>query len=79
MGIFTAVIGVTAVTFTFIGGSLASVGWRVAFLVTPALCLVAIPMVLKTLPAQLKVRVGENTDAVGQLVLAGGVVLPTLG
>lgn len=79
MGIFTAVIGVTAVTFTFIGGSLASVGWRVAFLVTPALCLAAIPMVLKILPAQPKVRVGEKTDAVGQLFLAGAVVLLIFG
>lgn len=79
MGIFTAVIGVTAVTFTFIGGSLATVSWRVAFLVVPVLCLLAVPMVLTVLPAQPRVRVGEKTDAVGQLFLAGAVVALIFG
>lgn len=79
MGIFTAVIGATAITFTFLGGAISSIGWRVAFLVVPVLCLVAIPLVLKVLPAQPRVRVGEKTDAVGQLFLAGSVVLLIFG
>ena len=79
MGIFTAVIGLTVVTFTFLGGALSSISWRVAFLVVPVLCLLAVGIVLKVLPAQPRVRVGEKTDAVGQVFLGGAVVLLIFG
>ena len=79
MGIFTAMLGTTAIVFTFLGGTLASVGWRVAFLVVPAICLLSIPLVLSLLPEQPKVGVGNKTDVVGQFLLAGSIVLLIFG
>lgn len=68
IGVFTAVLMAFTVTFTFVGGALSDVDWRLAFLVTPivaALCFFAIPFVLPNEPV---VATGK-ADLPGQLAL----------
>ena len=73
MGIFGASIGIFTLVFTFIGGSLSAIDWRVAFLLIPiasAICFFLVPIVL---PAQEPVSKGKQ-DIVGQVLLAIGVI-----
>jgi len=73
MGIFGASIGLFTLAFTFIGGSLSAIDWRVAFLLIPiasAICFFLVPIVL---PAQKPVSKGKQ-DIVGQVLLAIGVI-----
>jgi MFS family permease len=68
IGIFTAVLMAYTVLFTFIGGALSDIDWRLGFLVTPVIavvCFFAIPFVL---PSEPVVSTGK-ADAVGQIAL----------
>jgi MFS family permease len=68
IGVFTAVLMAFTVTFTFVGGALSDVDWRLAFLVTPAvaaLCFFVIPLVL---PSEPVVSTGK-ADLPGQVAL----------
>lgn len=68
IGVFTAVLMTFTVTFTFVGGALSDIDWRLAFLVTPvvaALCFFAIPFVLPNEPV---VATGK-ADVPGQIAL----------
>lgn len=70
---FAAVSGASAVLITFSGGMLASVDWRAAFLLVPALSALAIVAVLAVLPV-VAPSVTEKRDVWGQLLLIAGMV-----
>ena len=73
IGVFGAVCGTVTLGLTFLGGSLSSIDWRLAFVVIPvgaALCIIAVRLVL---PAQPPVP-GGPADIPGQALLALGVV-----
>lgn len=68
IGVFTAVLMTFTVIFTFLGGALSDVDWRLTFLVTPVVavaCFFAVPFVL---PNESIVSSGK-ADAVGQVAL----------
>ena len=73
VGIFSAVIGLTSLVLTFVGGSLAGIDWRLAFLVAPAMSLVCFVLVPLVLPKEARV-VGTSTDALGQVLLIVGII-----
>ena len=73
MGVFTAVIMVSSLVLTFVGGSLTAVNWRVAFLIFPVVNLIGLVLVPIILPKEPKVK-GGSLDVLGQLLLAVGVV-----
>ena len=73
IGVFGAVCGTVTLALTFLGGSLSSMDWRLAFGVIPvaaALCIVAVRLIL---PSQPPVP-GGPADIPGQALLALGVV-----
>ena len=69
---FAAVAGAASVVITFSGGMLASVDWRVAFVLVPALSVLAIIAVRALLPV-VPPSVTERRDAWGQLLLIAGM------
>ncbi len=73
MGIFGASIGVFTLVFTFVGGSLSGIDWRVAFLMIPIASLICFFLVPIILPAQEPVSKGKQ-DILGQIFLALGVI-----
>lgn len=73
MGVFGAVSGGVALVTTFLGGALASVHWRLAFVLIPVLALACVPAVRMLLPVQER-RPDGPTDYLGQALLALGVV-----
>ena len=75
LGIFGAVAGLTMIVESFLGGSLASIVWRAAFLVVPTAYFIALLLVPRVLPIQSPVGSGP-IDATGQLLLAVGLVGP---
>jgi MFS family permease len=73
MGLFTAAVMFFTLPLTFVGGTLATANWRIAFLLLPAMCIVGLvltPVLLPKLPAV----AGGALDVVGQVLLGGGVV-----
>jgi hypothetical protein len=74
MGVFTAVIMTGTVVLTFVGGSLASAHWRLAFLLIPLTCLVCLLLTPVLLPEVQRIR-GGRLDLRGQTFLMAGVVL----
>jgi MFS family permease len=73
MGTFTAVVMVTTLVVTFIGGSLTSVNWRIAYLIFPVCSLIAVILVPILLPKEPAVK-GGSLDVAGQLLLGLGVI-----
>lgn len=73
MGTFTAVVMVTTLVVTFIGGSLTSVNWRIAYLIFPVCSLIALILVPILLPKEPAVK-GGSLDVAGQLLLGLGVI-----
>lgn len=73
MGIFAAVGGATVLVFTFMGGVLVGIDWRIAFLLITFMSLISIPLVLKILPPVPIVPMGK-VEVTGQILLAGGVI-----
>lgn len=78
MGTYAAVAGIATIAFTFVGGTLASIDWRLAFLVIPVAALLSLIAVFAVIPPVAGVR-GEKRDALGQVLLAAGLVLFLLG
>ena len=74
MGVFTAVVMAGTVVLTFIGGSLASTHWRLAFLLIPAMCMVCLVVTPILLPRVDRIT-GNKLDLPGQAFLAAGVIL----
>jgi predicted MFS family arabinose efflux permease len=73
MGTFTAIVMVTTVVVTFVGGSLTAINWRVAFLVFPVCSIIGLILVPILLP-KVPVVKGGSLDLVGQLLLGLGVI-----
>lgn len=73
IGIFGAVCGAGTLLLTFLGGALASVQWRLAFVLIPVVALLCVPAVRLLLPAPPRTP-GGPTDYPGQALLALGVV-----
>lgn len=72
MGLFTASNMAVTVILTFVGGSLTSIDWRVAFVLLPVIATIVLLLVPVVLPRQKRVT-GTNTDLPGQLFLFAGV------
>jgi len=68
IGVFTAVLMAYTVAFTFIGGALSGVDWRLAFLVTPVVAVVCFFVIPLVLPSEPVVSTGK-ADAIGQIAL----------
>lgn len=75
---FAASSGAAGVLFTFCGGMLAGVDWRLAFVLVPALSAVCIPAVLVLLPP-VAPTVTEKRDVGGQIALIAGMVVFLFG
>lgn len=73
MGLFTAVVMVTTLVITFVGGSLTAINWRVAFLIFPVCSVIGLILVPILLPKQPIVK-GGSLDLFGQLLLGLGVI-----
>ena len=73
MGVFTAFVMLSTLLFTFVGGVLCGIDWRLAFVLIPVatlLSLFATPFVLP----KVEVLKGEAFDLIGQLLLGLGVI-----
>ena len=73
MGVYTAVVMATTVVLTFVGGTLTGLDWRIAFLLIPAMCGIALVLTPILLPKEPRIR-GEKADGFGQLLLMAGVI-----
>lgn len=73
MGAFVGYSAVTMIIASFLGGTVASIDWRLAFLVIPALSALSMIAVPLLLPAQSRVD-GGKVDVLGQVLLALGVI-----
>ena len=74
MGVFTAVVMAGTVVLTFVGGSLASSHWRLAFLLIPVACMACLAVTPVLLPRVDRIT-GNKMDLPGQAFLLAGVVL----
>ncbi|MFN8125590.1 MAG: MFS transporter [Candidatus Nanopelagicales bacterium] len=78
MGVFSAANGITLLVVSLVGGGMATVDWRLAYLVVPVtfgLCLVVVPRLVPPVP-----RIGGGrVDVLGQVLLAIAVVAPLVG
>ncbi len=73
MGTFAASGAVAMIGASFLGGSLASVDWRLAFLVVPVLCVLCLAATIFVLPTEPKIGAGP-ADVLGQVLLALGII-----
>lgn len=73
MGTFGAFGMVGTIGASFAGGALASVDWRLAFLVIPVMCALSVVATLFLLPHQPPQAAGP-ADALGQALLAFGLI-----
>ena len=75
LGIFMAVSGVGAVVFSFLGGVLAGVDWRVAYILVPIVSALSLIAAFIVLPGDDKAdRDTSPWDIVGQALLGLGIV-----
>ena len=73
VGVFSGVISLTTLVLTFVGGSLTSIDWRVAFLLIPAFAVILLVLTPIILPAQGRMA-NPKTDYLGQALLALGII-----
>lgn len=73
MGAFTAVLMVTTMTLTFVGGALSSLEWRTAFLVIPIASAISFFIVPILLPKEPRLKL-PSRDIVGQVLLGLGII-----
>ena len=73
MGMFAAVSGALTIALSFIGGSLASVHWRLSFCVVPILSMVALVLMPRLLPDVPRTASGP-VDLPGQITLGLGLL-----
>lgn len=74
MGIFTAFMMLSTILFTFVGGVLVGINWRLAFLMLPLVAIICAVIARLVLPRIPKLR-GEAFDFLGQALLALGVIV----
>jgi len=73
MGVFTSVLMVATMVFTFVGGALSSLDWRTAFLVVPVACAICFFIVPILLPKEPRIEL-PSKDLVGQFLLGLGII-----
>lgn len=73
LGVFGAVIGLATMIFTFIGGALVGVNWRLGFLALAAFGVLFFFAVPLTLPTISRIK-GRSLDLIGQVILAVGII-----
>ncbi len=73
MGMFAAVSGALSIALSFIGGSFASVHWRLSFVVVPVLSVVALALMPRLLPDVPRTASGP-VDLPGQITLGLGLL-----
>lgn len=73
MGLFTATVMTATVIMTFIGGTLASSNWRIAYVLIPSVCVVTLLLTPIVLPKIDKLE-GQKLDLFGQGALIVAVV-----
>lgn len=80
LGTFSAAIGFFTLFITFLGSTLVGEGWRIAFLVIPALNLLALLLGFFVLPKDAKrEKITQPWDALGQVLLGLAVVFTLYG
>jgi len=80
LGVFGASTGLFTLLVIFSGSSLVGVGWRVAFLLVPALCVLTIILGLFILPKDEKgLKKGALWDVSGQLLLGFAIIATLFG
>jgi predicted MFS family arabinose efflux permease len=73
VGVFSAVVSAATLIFTFVGGTLASSHWRLAFVLVPVVCIACLLLTPVLLPKVERIG-GGNLDLVGQGLLIVGIV-----
>ena len=73
MGTFTAVLMVTTMVLTFVGGALSSLEWRTAFLVIPIASAISFFIVPILLPKEPRLKL-PGKDILGQVLLGLGII-----
>ena len=73
IGLFTAVLMVSTMAFTFVGGALSSLDWRTAFLVVPIVCAISFFIVPILLPKEPRMKL-PSQDVLGQVLLGLGII-----
>ena len=73
MGVFVSTIMVFTLVLTFVGGTLSSVDWRLAYVLLPIACAIGLVLTPVLLPKIPTIK-GNSFDLVGQALLAGGIV-----
>ena len=73
VGLFSGVIMLGTLVFTFVGGSLSSVNWRAAYLVEPVFCVIGLLLVPIMLPKMGRAA-NPKSDWLGQILLAAGII-----
>ncbi|MFM7147910.1 MAG: MFS transporter [Actinomycetales bacterium] len=73
MGMFTAVLMVSTMILTFIGGALSSIQWRTAFLVIPIASAISFFIVPILLPKEPRLKL-PGKDILGQVLLGLGII-----
>ena len=74
LGVFGAATGATTLALTFIGVSIVGIDWRVAFVLIPVACAIAMAIGAVLLPSDTKWTGDDPWDVPGQLLLAFGVI-----
>lgn len=78
LGIFMAVASIGLVLMSFLGGVLATVNWRLAFMIVPVLCAIGLIGAYAVLPRTGK-RADGPIDVTGQVLLGLGIVALLFG
>ncbi|CAB4756825.1 MAG: MFS transporter [Actinobacteria bacterium] len=78
LGLYSASGSMVLVTLSLLGGALASIEWRAAFLIVPVACALYVLLATVLLPATGR-QTGGPTDLLGQVLLALGIVGVLLG
>ena len=73
LGLYSASGSLVLVTLSLLGGALASIEWRAAFLIVPVACALYVLLARLLLPATARLT-GGPTDLLGQVLLGFGIV-----
>ncbi len=73
VSLFTAVVGLSMVLLVFAGGQLASINWRLSYVIIAAASIVCLLLTPLILPPEARLP-GGKMDIIGQVLLAVGIV-----
>ncbi len=72
VGVFSAVGGAGVLVFTYLGGVMTAIDWRLGFLTITLMSLLCVPLVFWLLPTQAPIESGK-VEVLGQVLLGAGV------